>query len=148
MVTIIFYEKPGCINNTKQKALLQAAGHHLQACNLLLEPWTAQTLRPFFGTLPIAEWFNPSAPRIKSGAVDPKGVDESAALALMIADPLLIRRPLMQVGEVYRVGFDPQAIDAWIGLTPVESATGDLETCPRTHTTPCSERSGISMTNN
>ncbi len=26
MVRVIFYEKPGCINNTKQKALLWAAG--------------------------------------------------------------------------------------------------------------------------
>jgi hypothetical protein len=27
MVTIIFYEKLGCTNNIRQKALLKAAGH-------------------------------------------------------------------------------------------------------------------------
>lgn len=35
MATVIFYEKPGCINNTKQKARLLAAGHEVQAHNLL-----------------------------------------------------------------------------------------------------------------
>ncbi len=55
MVTVLFYEKPGCINNTKQKVLLKAAGHEVQAHNLLTEPWTAESLRPFFGALPVAE---------------------------------------------------------------------------------------------
>ena len=29
MAKVIFYEKPGCKNNTKQKTLLKAAGHQL-----------------------------------------------------------------------------------------------------------------------
>ncbi|MBI1424317.1 MAG: hypothetical protein GC149_12685 [Gammaproteobacteria bacterium] len=39
MAEIVFYEKPGCGNNTRQKALLAAAGHHVIARNLLTEPW-------------------------------------------------------------------------------------------------------------
>ncbi|HBB30357.1 MAG TPA: hypothetical protein DC064_00515 [Cyanobacteria bacterium UBA9273] len=138
MTNIIFYEKPGCINNTKQKALLAAAGHQVQAYNLLTTPWTAELLRPFFGSRPVAEWFNASAPRIKSGEIIPTQLDEATALALMVADPLLIRRPLIQVGEVCEVGFDQAKIDAWIGLSPIEPASGDLETCPRSHAaSPC-----------
>lgn len=138
MKHILFYEKPGCINNTKQKALLIAAGHQLEAKNLLTTPWTKETLRPFFGSLPIKEWFNTSAPRIKSGEVTPEKLDEATALNLMIADPLLIRRPLIQVENVRQVGFDPAKINTWIGLTPQEKPTEDLETCPRSHeTTPC-----------
>ena len=139
MTNIIFYEKPGCINNTKQKALLAAAGHQVEARNLLTAPWTTEALRPFFGSLPVQEWFNASAPRIKSGEIIPSELDESTALALMIADPLLIRRPLIQVGEVRQVGFEPEKINAWIGLNPLEPEIGDLENCPRSHqTTPCS----------
>jgi nitrogenase-associated protein len=133
MAQIIFYEKPGCINNTKQKALLSGAGHQLDVRNLLTNPWTADTLRPFFGTLPITAWFNPSAPRIRSGEVNPAQVDEETALNLMIADPLLIRRPLLQVGEVYAVGFDLQEIERWLGLEENKSVLGDLENCPRHH---------------
>lgn len=146
MATILFYEKPGCINNTKQKALLKAAGHDVQARSLLAEPWTAENLRQFFGTLPVSEWFNRSAPTVKSGEVIPENLDAETALTLMIQDPLLIRRPLMQVGDQRSVGFDIKAVDVWIGLQPIGTPQGttealkqqDLQTCPRTHEdTPC-----------
>ena len=132
MAKVIFYEKPGCINNTKQKNLLRNGGHEVIAYNLLTTPWTVDRLRPFFGDLPLTEWFNQSAPLVKSKEVVPTDLDEETALALMIQYPLLIRRPLIQVGDIHQVGFDRAKIDAWIGL---ESPTisEDLETCPRTH---------------
>jgi len=138
MSTVIFYEKPGCINNTKQKALLAAAGHIVDARNLLTEPWTPDRLRPFFGDRPIAQCFNPTAPAIKSSQVQPDRVDADTALALMVQDPLLIRRPLMQVGDRCEVGFDKEAVDQWISLQAAAGAQEqrdrllrqDLETCP------------------
>ena len=51
----------------------------------------------------------------------------------MIADPLLIRRPLIQVGQTYNAGFEQDTINNWIGLNPIQSSAEDLETCPRTH---------------
>ncbi len=138
MAHVIFYEKPGCINNSKQKALLAEAGHEVQARNLLKESWTPETLRPFFGSLPVSQWFNLSAPRIKSGEIVPSQLDESTAIALMLEDPLLIRRPLIQVNDMLKVGFDREKIHQWIGLNPAKKTTEDLETCPRSHaTTPC-----------
>lgn len=141
MATIVFYEKPGCINNTKQKVLLEAAGHAVQVHNLLTESWTTEHLRPFFGDLPVTEWFNQSAPAIKSGEVKPEALDEEAALSLMVQNPLLIRRPLIQVGDQKSVGFEQAAIDAWLGLQPINTdqqafsntlTHQDLQTCPRT----------------
>jgi len=142
MSTVIFYEKPGCINNTKQKTLLAAAGHTVDARNLLTAPWTPDRLRQFFGDRPIAQWFNPTAPAIKSGQVHPDCVDAETALALMVQDPLLIRRPLMQVGDRCEAGFDPDAVDHWMGLQAVTGEQEkrdrllqqDLETCPNTVT--------------
>jgi nitrogenase-associated protein len=143
MPTVIFYEKPGCINNTKQKALLQSAGHQLDVHDLLTETWTVEQLRPFFGDRPVAEWFNRTAPQVKSGEVNPDGLDEEEALRLMVGNPLLIRRPLMQVGDRREAGFDPVVVDAWIGLQPVneqhrqnhqELLHQDLQTCPRSTT--------------
>ncbi len=128
MSRILFYEKPGCINNSRQKALLTAAGHQVIAHSLLTEAWTAERLRPFFGDRPIAEWFNRTAPTVKSGEVIPEAMDEASALAAMVANPLLIRRPLMQVGDRYHVGFDLEEIDAWLGL--VSDRSQDLQTCP------------------
>jgi len=135
MARIIFYEKPGCGGNARQKALLQKSGHVLEVRNLLSPSWTAEELRAFFGARPVADWFNAASPKVKSGAVKPAELDAETALNLMLADPLLIRRPLMQVGERREVGFDAALIDAWIGLehAPVPVA----ENCPRhEHGTP------------
>ncbi|MGZ8159961.1 MAG: ArsC/Spx/MgsR family protein [Methylobacter sp.] len=130
MATITFYEKPGCVNNTRQKKLLAAAGHQVVAKNLLTEAWQAERLRSFFGSLPVRNWFNYSAPAIKIGQVKPEKLTEQTALALMVDNPLLIRRPLMQVGDNLMAGFDQVAVDNWIGLKAIE-ADQDLESCLR-----------------
>lgn len=132
MVHIVFYEKPGCINNTRQKQLLVGAGHEVDARNLLASAWTIETLHPFFQGLDVVDWFNRSAPAVKSGEVVPATLDVDAALALILQDPLLIRRPLMLIEDSYYAGFDAGRLNALIGLAPIEG-TEDLESCPRGH---------------
>ena len=122
MSHIIFYEKPGCGGNARQKALLQAAGHTLQVRNLLAWPWTAEALLEFLGPLPVPQWFNRAAPRVKSGEVLPEALSAGEALALLLAEPLLIRRPLMRSGDTRLVGFDPAAVDAAWGLQAQDAA--------------------------
>jgi nitrogenase-associated protein len=135
---IIFYEKPGCANNTKQKRMLAAAGHTVWAKSLLTETWTAERLLTFFGTRPVAEWFNRSAPKIKSGEVVPELMLAEKALEMMLAEPILIRRPLIEANDRFEVGFDPAVIESWLGLT--NKMNGDLEVCEKIHETkPCHE---------
>lgn len=131
MASIIFYEKPGCINNTKQKWLLLDAGHQVEARDLLNEPWTKESLLAFFTGLSVADWFNPSAPGVKSGDIDIASLNKDEALELMIDDPILIRRPLLRIADEYRVGFDQNKINSWIGLAAVDDEK-DLESCPQT----------------
>jgi nitrogenase-associated protein len=142
MARVIFYEKPGCKNNTKQKTLLTAAGHEVMAYNLLTEPWTVERLQSFFGDRPVAEWFNRAAPRVQSGEVIPEKVDPQTALVMMLRDPLLIRRPLIEVGDRREVGFDAEKIDAWIGLKSKDETlqeitdklkSQDLQSCSHKH---------------
>jgi nitrogenase-associated protein len=131
MATVYFYEKPGCINNTRQKKLLEAAGHQVVAKNLLTEKWQPDRLRAFFGELAVKDWFNYSAPAIKYGEIEPDKLAASEALALMLENPLLIRRPLMQAGDSLMAGFDQQEVDKWIGLQK-NKVNQELESCPRT----------------
>ena len=130
MATVIFYEKPGCINNTRQKKILQRSGHKVISCNLLRESWTTAKLRLFFQGLPKAEWFNSSAPQIKSGEIDPERLNHIQALDQMISNPILIRRPLMQVYDQYMAGFDIKKVNNWIGLD-IQDADEDIEKCQR-----------------
>jgi len=130
MVDVIFYEKPGCINNTKQKKLLSAAGHTVDSRNLLEENWNREKLLDYFDFMSITMWFNQSAPDITSGKIDPSELSEEQALSMMIANPILIRRPLMRVGDECWVGFDVGMVDQWIGLNE-ENSNGNLEACPK-----------------
>ncbi|MDD1622883.1 MAG: nitrogenase-associated protein [Methylococcaceae bacterium] len=134
MATVHFYEKPGCINNTKQKQLLSKAGHLLVVHDLLRHPWAEDTakLRSFFGDLPVADWFNRSAPAVKNGEIAPETLDEQQAIALMVANPILIRRPLLEVEGRRQAGFDAEQIGAWLGLAD-QAVAPDLETCPKQH---------------
>ncbi|CAO3421997.1 ArsC/Spx/MgsR family protein [Azospirillum endophyticum] len=121
MAEVIFYGLAGCPANAKQKQQLAAAGHRLVERDLATAELTAEDLRAFFGDKEVAAWFNRRAAAVKSGAVKPDVLDESAALAAMLADRDLVRRPLIQVGDRREAGFDPTTLHAWIGLTSAES---------------------------
>lgn len=142
MARVHFYEKPGCANNARQKQMLREAGHELIVHDLLATPWRAGELRLFFGDRPVAEWFNRAAPRIKAGEIVPESLDAEEAIASMLADPLLIRRPLIRVGERREVGFHPETIRTWIGLgSSRQTADADPESCRRPHPCPAREDS-------
>lgn len=117
MTTLLFFEKPGCGGNAKQRAWLESAGHRLLRHDLLAEPWTRETLWPFLAGLPVAQWFNRAAPKVTSGEVVPESLAADAALALLLAEPLLIRRPLMQRTDTgaRHVGFEPASVEAFLG---------------------------------
>ena len=51
-----------------------------------------------------------------------------AVLAMMVADPLLIRRPL---GDRRQAGFDQAGVDAWIGLLKTPRPVTDI--CLKEH---------------
>jgi nitrogenase-associated protein len=125
MADVIFYGLAGCTANAKQKLQLEAAGHTLVERDLAAEPFTAEDLRTFFGDRPVEEWFNRRAAAVKSGNVKPDELDEASALAALLADRDLIRRPLLQVGTERNAGFDPNALHAWIGLTAVGGTCDD-----------------------
>ncbi len=117
MPAVVFFEKPGCLTNARQKALLEGHGCKLTVRNLLAEPWTESRLYDFLGGRPVAEWFNPNAPRIKSGEIDPFRQDRASAMALLLQDPLLIRRPLLDTEFGKTAGFDDVTLLARLGVS-------------------------------
>lgn len=129
MAAVTFWGKPGCAGNARQIALLRRSGHTPEVRDLRAEPWTSDRLRRFFGDKPVADWFNRSSPRVKRGDLRPETLSEADALALLIQEPLLIRRPLLESIDVQTVGFDSDFIAGWIGLATAPAPVG--EGCPR-----------------
>jgi len=130
MAKVIFWEKPDCRGNARQKKILLASGHELEVRNLLTEPWAIHRLADFFGERPVAERFNPSNPMVKSGEIVPEMLEVDVALQMMVEEPLLIVRPLMQVGEERLAGFDVQEVHNWIGLELASVGERDPKNCP------------------
>ena len=114
----------------RQREILIASGHELEVRNLLTTAWTARLLSLFFGDRPVEHWFNPSNPLVKSGKILPAEVSAEEALKMMVDEPLLIVRPLMQVGAQRLAGFDVQEVHNWIGLDLNSVGERDPQNCP------------------
>ena len=127
---LLFYEKPGCVGNRQQKKLLHSHGFSLEVRDLLTQAWTADELRPFFADKPVAQWFNLSAPAVKSGDIDIHALSEQQALDMMIEQPLLICRPLLQYGELRQSGFVAGLVLDHLNI--MLDADEDLQSCPMT----------------
>lgn len=130
MAKIIFWEKPGCQGNARQKEILLASGHELEVRSLLSEKWSEELLAKFFGDRPVNEWFNPTHPKIKAGEIIPDNFKSEDALHLMVSEPLFIVRPLMQVGSQRLAGFDTLQVHNWIGLALDTVGERDPRNCP------------------
>ena len=132
MASITYYTKLGCLTSAKQVELLRQAGHEVDVRDLLVHHWKPEELSSYFGDLPVEKWFNPNSPRVKSAEIDPSVFDAAGALELMLADHLLIRRPLMEANETRMCGFDPAKVHVWVGLAAPEAAisrSAEFQTC-------------------
>lgn len=128
MTELVFYEKPGCIGNLRQQKLLRSQGFDFVVRDLISESWSVARLRPYFEDKPVAQWFNTTAPRVKSGELPVNELNETEALTLMVDDPILIRRPLLALGELRQSGFEAGTVLTALGveLNPAEK----LQDCP------------------
>lgn len=126
MKVILFYEKPGCSTNAKQKQALRDAGCMIITRNLLQHSMNEAELFTYLEKRPTAEWFNPNAPVIKNGELDPYALSAYEAMKLLMDDPILIRRPLISLEGECMCGFDTKAIETVLGLS---LQTKDEEKC-------------------
>jgi len=118
MANVIFWGKPGCPVSDKQQRTLEAARHQVERRDLMTAALSADELKSFFGEAEVEDWLNRLHPDVKSGKIDRQSISAEAALTAMLADRELIRRPLLQVGEEKRFGFDPTKLQDWIGIQP------------------------------
>lgn len=109
---VIFYEKPGCQGNAKQKKLLGLYGVVFEARSILSEPWSEDELHSFFEGLEKEDIINKFAPKIKSGELKLSDYTKDELVKLMLKEPILIKRPLLILGEQKVCGFDVKKINS------------------------------------
>lgn len=106
-----FYEKTGCSGNAKQKELLKSHNISFSVKSLLDTSWTVETLNEFFKGLEIKDIFNPFAPQIRDKEININSLSKDEAITLMIKNPILIKRPLLDINGVKICGFDIEKIN-------------------------------------
>jgi nitrogenase-associated protein len=108
---VIFYAKPGCLTNAKQKEALREVGYKVIERDILNHGMSEDELYEFFKKMPISKWFNPNAPQIKSREIIPQKLDKESALKMVTENPILLRRPLMIIGKKKMCGFNQWFIE-------------------------------------
>ncbi len=111
-----FYEKTGCSGNAKQKELLKNHNISFSVKSLLDTKWSKETLSQFFEGLDINEIFNPFAPQIRDKEIDITKLSKEEAINLMIKNPILIKRPLLDINGVKICGFDIEKINKLLNV--------------------------------
>ena len=137
MAKIIFFEKPGCINGEKQKKILQEAGNSLHCIDIRTYSWSKENLLPFTKGRSPVELINSSAPAVKKGDIRPASLSFDEAMDLMVADPILIQRPLIEVDGLFIQGFNHQSLKPYLGNW---TGNEDVITCPNIHSLSCDEK--------
>lgn len=130
---VVFYEKKGCGGNARQKELLSNAGIEFEVKDILNTVWTKEILESFFSNLEGEQIFNMSALKIKNNALDITTLSKDEAIALMIQEPILIKRPLLEINQTKLCGFDIDAINTLLNIAMPKSK--DINTCKSS--TPC-----------
>lgn len=135
--SVVFYEKPGCAGNRRQKDLLQEHGIALEVRDLLKTPWTKERLNAFFADLEPSAIVNTASPKIKSGEIDPVALGREALIERMLQEPLLIKRPLIEVGDTKVCGFNiphlNQLLDVEMPVPEHINACTSTDKCSGSH---------------
>ncbi len=124
---VIFYEKTGCSGNERQKKLLSNHGISFQTRSLLDTKWDKESLNPFFNGLEKEDMVNKFAPQVKNGEIDIAALSKDELVELMINEPILIKRPLLEIGANKICGFDIEKINQYLNSDICESIK--ISTC-------------------
>jgi nitrogenase-associated protein len=110
MKKVVFYQRTGSRKDHEQQAMLVAAGYTVETRDLIAEHWTAAGLRAFFAEKPVSDWFDPAAPQVLSGEIDPKRPNPQEALVMLSVNPSLINGPLVKCASHCASGLDDEEL--------------------------------------
>ena len=97
------------------RASLLREGVELEERDFFADPLSERELRDLIGNQPASQVFSWNSPSFKKLGVARDDLDDDRLIRLMLDEPRLIRRPLVQVGGEVFVGNDKEAIERALG---------------------------------
>ncbi len=107
---VTMYHNPRCNTSRKTLALLREKGVEPDIVEYLKTPPTAAELKKILGQLKM-----PAAKLVRkkeaaAAGIDPKALSEDALIAAMVANPIVIERPIVISGSKAALGRPPAAV--------------------------------------
>ncbi len=90
-------------------------GVELEERDFFADPLSEQELRELIGDRPASHVFSWNSPSFKKLGLSREDLDDDRLIQLMLDEPRLIRRPLVQVGGEVFVGTDKEAMRRALG---------------------------------
>lgn len=116
---MLFLWYPKCSTCQKAKAWLDSRGRSFQVRDIKLENPTAQELRQWWtrSGLPLKKFFNTSGLQYKALGLKDKlpAMSEEEQLALLAADGMLVKRPILVGEDFVLTGFRPAEWEEQLG---------------------------------
>jgi regulatory protein spx len=91
---------------------LQAHNADVDIRDYFKEPFTITELTKLIGTRPIADFISTRAKSFKEHGWDKKPPTKKQAIAAIVKEPTLLKRPLLVDGKEILIGFSQSAYDA------------------------------------
>ena len=111
-----FLWKSTCSTCRDARAFLRdEVGAELDERNYAREPFTLAELRQIFGDAEPREFINPKSAPFKALGLKDRTLSRERALALIVEQPNLLKRPLTIVGRGIIAGFDRARLRAALG---------------------------------
>ncbi len=90
-------------------------GVELEERDFFADPLAEHELRDLIGNRPAGQVFSWNSPSFKKLGVTRENLDDDRLIQLMLDEPRLIRRPLVEVGGEVFVGTDKEAMERVLG---------------------------------
>ncbi len=107
---VTMYHNPRCNTSRRTLALLRERGVEPQIIEYLKTPPSAPELKQILGQLqmPAAKLLRKKEAAV--AGIDPKALSEDALIAAMVANPIVIERPIVVSGAKAALGRPPEAV--------------------------------------
>jgi regulatory protein spx len=104
--TPVLYFKRGCTSCEKGRAWLAEHGITVREREIFKQPLSAAEIEDVIGPRPVTDVLSTRTTEYKARGLDQGTHSDAELLRQMEAEPRLLRRPLLQMGEHLLVGFD------------------------------------------
>ena len=106
------YHNPQCSKSRTTKALLESEGIELDVIEYIKTPLNAETIIQLLNKLSLtaADLIRAGEATFKKSGIELTAANEIALIELMVKEPRLIERPIVETDQMARIGRPPEKV--------------------------------------